>query len=133
MKHVEVVCAIIENDKDEVFICKRGAGRQLEGKWEFPGGKVEANESHEQTIIREIKEELNSIVDPYEYIGKVNYEYKNIEKPFSITLYGYRCVLLNGKLELSEHTASKWINKKDLSTVDFSDADKPFIDLISNN
>jgi hydrolase, NUDIX family len=130
MKHVEVVCAIIENDKDEVFICKRGAGRQLEGKWEFPGGKVEANESHEQTIIREIKEELNSIVDPYEYIGKVNYEYKNIEKPFSITLYGYRCVLLNGKLELSEHTASKWINKKDLSTVDFSDADKPFIDLI---
>lgn len=130
MKHVEVVCAIIENDKDEVFICKRGAGRQLEGKWEFPGGKVEANESHEQTIIREIKEELNSIVDPYEYIGKVNYEYKNNEKPFSITLYGYRCVLLNGKLELSEHTASKWINKKDLSTVDFSDADKPFIDLI---
>ena len=130
MKHVEVVCAIIENDKDEVFICKRGAGRQLEEKWEFPGGKVEANESHEQTIIREIKEELNSIVDPYEYIGKVNYEYKNIEKPFSITLYGYRCVLLNGKLELSEHTASKWINKKDLSTVDFSDADKPFIDLI---
>lgn len=130
MKHVEVVCAIIENDKDEVFICKRGAGRQLEGKWEFPGGKVEANESHEQTIIREIKEELNSIVDPYEYIGKVNYEYKNIEKPFSITLYGYRCVLLNGKLELSEHTDSKWINKKDLSTVDFSDADKPFIDLI---
>lgn len=130
MEHVEVVCAIIENDKDEVFICKRGAGRQLEGKWEFPGGKVEANESHEQTIIREIKEELNSIVDPYEYIGKVNYEYKNIEKPFSITLYGYRCVLLNGKLELSEHTASKWINKKDLSTVDFSDADKPFIDLI---
>ena len=130
MKHVEVVCAIIENDKDEVFICKRGAGRQLEGKWEFPGGKVEANESHEQTIIREIKEELNSIVDPYEYIGKVNYEYKNIEKPFSITLYGYRCVLLNGKLELSDHTASKWINKKDLSTVDFSDADKPFIDLI---
>ena len=130
MKHVEVVCAIIENDKDEVFICKRGAGRQLEGKWEFPGGKVEANESHEQTIIREIKEELNSIVDPYEYIGKVNYEYKNIEKPFSITLYEYRCVLLNGKLELSEHTASKWINKKDLSTVDFSDADKPFIDLI---
>lgn len=130
MKHVEVVCAIIENDKDEVFICKRGAGRQLEGKWEFPGGKVEANESHEQTIIREIKEELNSIVDPYEYIGKVNYEYKNIEKPFSITLYGYRCVLLNGKLELSEYTASKWINKKDLSTVDFSDADKPFIDLI---
>lgn len=130
MKHVEVVCAITENDKDEVFICKRGAGRQLEGKWEFPGGKVEANESHEQTIIREIKEELNSIVDPYEYIGKVNYEYKNIEKPFSITLYGYRCVLLNGKLELSEHTTSKWINKKDLSTVDFSDADKPFIDLI---
>lgn len=130
MKHVEVVCAIIENDKDEVFICKRGAGRQLEGKWEFPGGKVEANESHEQTIIREIKEELNSVVDPYEYIGKVNYEYKNIENPFSITLYGYKCVLLDGKLELSEHTASKWINKKDLSTVDFSDADKPFIDLI---
>ena len=75
MKHVEVVCAIIENDKDEVFICKRGAGRQLEGKWEFPGGKVEANESHEQTIIREIKEELE---DRYSSIPEAVYNLMDI-------------------------------------------------------
>nr|MCR5349403.1 NUDIX domain-containing protein [Acholeplasmatales bacterium] len=55
MKHIEVVCAIIVNDKNEIFVCKRGPGRALEGKWEFPGGKVEANETHEETIIREIK------------------------------------------------------------------------------
>ena len=58
MKHVEVVCAIIVNDKDEVFCTKRGPGRALEGYWEFPGGKVENNETHEETIIREINQLL---------------------------------------------------------------------------
>ena len=58
MKHVEVVCAVIKNENGEFLCCKRGPGRALEGFWEFPGGKVKPNETHEQTIIREIKEEL---------------------------------------------------------------------------
>jgi len=130
MKHVEVVCAIIINDNNEVFVCKRGPGRALEGKWEFPGGKVEVNETHEQTIIREIKEELDSDILPIKYIGKNYHEYNDLDKPFSITMYGYICKLVNGELTLSEHTEKKWIRTNDLELVDFADADKPFIAMI---
>ena len=78
MKHVEVVCALIENTEGKIFCCKRGPGRSLEGYWEFPGGKVEKNETHEETIIREIKEELKSDIIPLEYLGVSNYTYKNM-------------------------------------------------------
>ena len=131
MKHVEVVCAIIINDNNEVFVCKRGPGRALEGKWEFPGGKVEVNETHEQTIIREIKEELDSDILPIKYIGNNYHEYNDLDKPFSITMYGYICKLVNGELTLSEHTEKKWVIINDLELVDFADADKPFIEMIN--
>ena len=132
MKHVEVVCAIIIDDNNEVFVCKRGPGRALEGKWEFPGGKVETNETHEQTIIREIKEELDSDILPIKYIGKNYHEYNDLDKPFSITMYGYICKLVKGELTLSEHTEKKWVKINDLESVDFADADKPFIEMIKS-
>ena len=131
MKHVEVVCAVIRNDNNEIFCCKRGPGRALEGFWEFPGGKVELNETHEQTIVREIKEELLSDIEPIKYIGVSNYEYNELDKPFSITMYAYECKLVNGELRLTEHTAKKWVNQKDLNKDEFAPADRPIIDLIS--
>lgn len=131
MKHVEVVCAIIVNDKGEVFCTKRGPGRALEGFWEFPGGKVEANETHEETIIREIKEELNSTIKPIKYIGKVDHEYTNLDSPFSITMYGYLCKLIEGELTLSEHTAKQWVTLDKLKDIEFAEADIPFIDMIN--
>lgn len=128
MKHVEVVCGIIINEENKIFVCKRGAKRALEGKWEFPGGKIEANETKEEALIREIKEELDSTVFPYEYMGKVSHEYLNIDKPFSIALYGYKCKLIKGNLELKEHTASIWLLKEDLKKIDFAEADIPFLE-----
>ena len=130
MKHVEVVCAIIKNDNDEIFCCKRGPGRALEGFWEFPGGKVEANETHEQTIVREIKEELLSDIEPIKYIGVSNYEYSDLEKPFSITMYAYECKLIQGELRLTEHTEKKWVKKEGLKELDFAPADRPILDMI---
>lgn len=131
MKHVEVVCAIIVNDKEEVFCTKRGPGRALEGFWEFPGGKVENNETHEETIIREIKEELNSTIKPIKYVGKVDHEYTNLDSPFSITMYGYLCKLIDGELTLSEHTAKQWVKLDKLKDIEFAEADIPFIDMIN--
>ena len=133
MKHIEVVCAIIMNGNNEVFVCKRGPGRALEGKWEFPGGKVEINETHEETIIREIKEELDSDILPIKYIGKNYHEYSGLDKPFSITMYGYICKLVNGELTLSEHTEKEWVRINDLESVDFADADRPFIEMIKKS
>ena len=127
MKHIEVVCAIIINEKNEIFCCQRGPGRALANKWEFPGGKVEENETREETIVREIKEELNSLIEPIEYIGVSNYEYINLEKPFSITMHAYKCKLISGNLELSEHIDSKWASIEEMKLMDFAAADIPLI------
>ena len=132
MKHYEVVCAVIYNNENKVFCTQRGPGRALEGKWEFPGGKVEINETHEQTIIREIKEELDSLVEPLNYLGAFNYEYTNLA-PYddvAITLYAYKCKLLKGNLVLSEHINKKWATKEDLLKLDFAPADKELIKLL---
>ena len=130
MKHVEVVCAVIKNENGEIFCCKRGPGRALEGYWEFPGGKVEANETHEETIVREIKEELKTIIEPIKFIGSSNYEYSDLEEPFSITMYAYECRLIQGELELTEHTKKKWVKKENLDSIKFAPADLPIVNMI---
>lgn len=130
MKHVEVVCALIENEDGKIFCCQRGPGRALEGYWEFPGGKVEAHETHEETIKREIKEELKSEIEPLEYIGVSNYTYPDMPpyKGFSITMYAYRCKLIKGDLELTEHIAKAWKTKAEMRQMNFAPADKVFLE-----
>ncbi|MCF0116569.1 MAG: (deoxy)nucleoside triphosphate pyrophosphohydrolase, partial [Bacilli bacterium] len=112
----------------------RGPGRALEGKWEFPGGKINDNETKEEALIREIKEELDSFIEPIEYMGENYYEYTNMApySDFSITMYGFRCKLIDGSLQLTEHTESKWVNKESLSSLDFAPADIPFVDMIKD-
>lgn len=129
MKHVEVVCALIENEEGKIFCCKRGPGRALEGFWEFPGGKIEADETHEETIVREIKEELKTDIEPVEYLGVSKYEYTDLGlfKPFAITMFAYKCRLIKGELELTEHTESKWCSIEEMKKMVFAEADKPFI------
>lgn len=129
MKHVEVVCAVIKNN-DKYFCCQRGPGRALAYKWEFPGGKIEAHETQEHAIIREIKEELNSDIEVVKYLGTVNHKYLDIEKPFEITMHAYLCSLSNGTLELSEHIDSKYATIQEMKSMDFADADKPILDMI---
>ena len=132
MKHYEVVCALIFNEEGKVLCTKRGKGRALEGKWEFPGGKVEPKETHEETIIREIKEELSADILPIEYLGLSNYEYHDLYsyQDFSITLYAYRCKLVKGDFILSEHVDKRWATKDEMKDMDFAQADVSIIDLI---
>lgn len=130
MKHIEVVCAIIKNKDGKYFCCKRGPGRSLEGFWEFPGGKVESHETHEETIIREIKEELSSLVQPLKYIGLSNHEYNDLASPFSITMYAYVCNLIDGDLKLSEHTEKRWCTIEEMKEMNFAPADIPLLSQI---
>ena len=129
MEHIEVVCALIENEEGKIFCCKRGPGRALEEYWEFPGGKVEAHETHEETIVREIKEELKSDIIPLEYIGVSNYTYPDMPpyKGFSITMYAYRCKLVKGNLDLTEHVEKAWKTIEEMKNMNFAAADKVFI------
>ena len=130
MKHVEVVCALIQNEEEKIFCCKRGSGRALANKWEFPGGKIEQNETKEEALLREIKEELNSDIEIIKYIGVSNHEYLDLEKPFSITMYAYLCKLIKGNLELTEHIDSCYADVNEMKLMDFAQADIPIIKML---
>lgn len=135
MKHVEVVCAVVVKD-NKIFCCRRGPGRALEGKYEFPGGKVEAGETQEAAIVREIKEELESVIEPLKYIGTSHHIYTDEDvapfNGFEITMHAYLCNLVSGSLTLKEHTDSKWLAKDNLDSVDWAAADMPIVEMIKN-
>lgn len=132
MMHLEVVCALIQNVDGKIFCCQRGPGRALEGKWEFPGGKIETSETKEQAIVREIKEELKSEIEILKYIGVSNYKYTELEKSFSITMYAYLCKLVSGELELTEHISSKWCSIDEMMQMDFAEADLFLISFLNS-
>ncbi|MDD4212030.1 MAG: (deoxy)nucleoside triphosphate pyrophosphohydrolase [Bacilli bacterium] len=127
-KHYEVVAALIVRG-EEIFCCQRGNKGECALKWEFPGGKIEQDESHEEALIREIKEELNSTIKVIKYITTIQHQYNS----FSLTMHVYECELVEGKLELSEHLNFMWLRKERLNQVDFADADKKIVSVILHN
>ena len=88
-KTIEVVAAIIKKD-DKIFVTQRGYG-EFKDKWEFPGGKIELNETKEEALKREIKEELKASIIIDEFIGTIQYEYEkfNLKNSVDLTLYKY--------------------------------------------
>ena len=122
MKTINVVAAIIIKD-NKIFATQRGYGEFKDG-WEFPGGKVEQGEAPENAIVREIKGELDSVIDVNEYFDTVEYDYPN----FHLSMKCYICTVVSGKLELLEHEAAKWLDKESLDTVDWLPADLGLVD-----
>ena len=123
MKTIEVVAAVIIKD-DKILVTQRGYG-DFKGKWEFPNRKIENNESKENALIREIKEEMNADINVEKYLTTVDYDYEN----FHLTMHTYICSLKNnfemvqhGDNEF-EHDAMIWVSKDELDNVDFLPAD----------
>jgi 8-oxo-dGTP diphosphatase len=124
MKTIEVVAAIIKSS-DKVFATQRGYG-EFAGGWEFPGGKMEAGETPQQALVREIEEELDTEIDVQEYVDTVEYDYPN----FHLTMHCYICAIKSGELILKEHTSAKWLTKDNLDSVDWLPADKGLIEIL---
>jgi 8-oxo-dGTP diphosphatase len=116
---LNVTCAIIRNEDDKVLIVQRGETTDHPLKWEFPGGKVHAEETEEECIIREIDEELSMEIVLVSKLSDVEYDYGFKQ----IRLIPFICDTLDELPFLSEHLAYKWINAEDLSSVDLSEAD----------
>lgn len=116
--HIEVVAAVIEKN-NKIFCARRADFGEVALKWEFPGGKINPGESHEEALVREIKEELNSIIEVIDFIKTIEYEYNT----FNLTMHVYKCRLIEGNLEISEHIDSKWVEKDKLHELDFAPAD----------
>ncbi len=129
MKTVKVVAAVITGKNKEgeqtIFATQRGYGEFKDG-WEFPGGKVEPNETPQQALVREIKEELDTEIAVGELLTTVEYDYPT----FHLSMDCFWCRVVAGDLELKEHEAAKWLTKDQLYSVDWLPADISIIRLI---
>jgi 8-oxo-dGTP diphosphatase len=122
MKTIEVVAAIIKYN-DRILATQRGYG-EFAGGWEFPGGKMEAGETQEQALIREIKEELEADIEILKYVETVEYDYPN----FHLILHCYLCTIISGDFVLKEHNSAKWLRRDELKSVEWLPADKGLIE-----
>ena len=126
MKTIEVVAAIIIKD-GHVFATQRGYG-EWQGWWEFPGGKMEAGESPQEALRREIKEELDADVSVGEQLETVEWDYPN----FHLTMHCFLCNLLSESLHLNEHEAAAWLTYATLKSVKWLPADEILLDKIAD-
>ena len=124
MKHHEVVAAIIQRG-DEFLCLQRGPSKYdyIAQKWEFPGGKVEAGETQEVALAREIQEELGLVIQVNAPLLTVEHEYAD----FRIIMHGLRCSALTHALTLHEHIAYTWLRRDQLHTLDWAAADLPLV------
>lgn len=116
---IRVTCAIIVNEEDEILIVQRGKKTDHPFKWEFPGGKLKDNESDEECILREIREELSMDIVICRRLGEVEYDYGFKQ----ILLVPFVCDTLDDLPVLNEHISYKWIEAAKLKGIDFSEAD----------
>ena len=151
MKQIEVVAAIIrkavieqeqsdaginsaereqarsEIKGDKIFATQRGYGEWKDWR-EFPGGKIEAGETPEEALKREIREELSTEISLDELLCTVEYDYPK----FHLTMHCYLCSLLTEALHLNEHEAAKWLTKDELDSVKWLPADMLIIYALKN-
>jgi 8-oxo-dGTP diphosphatase len=116
---INVTCAIIRNEENEVLVVQRGEKSDHPFKWEFPGGKLKEKETEEECMLREIREELSIDIVICRRMPVTEYDYGNKQ----IRLIPFVCDTLDDLPFLSEHIAYKWIDQTDLKNVDFSEAD----------
>ena len=120
-----VVAAIIK--KENFFlIFQRNKNKHLGLKWEFPGGKVQTNETYKEALIREIKEELNIKIDVHEKIGEEKYKDHKID----IILHYFFCTHESGSIKLNEHENFSWVEKNDFNKYDFAEGDGNILSLL---
>lgn len=127
MDIIRVVCGVVKNDGN-VFICRRNTEKSLAGYWEFPGGKIEKDETHEEALKRELFEELQMLVEVKKFIGESSFDYGDYE----VKLYCYLCDLINYEDVLKDHDSFNWVLVDDLTKYKLAPADIPFIEVLRN-
>ena len=122
MKTIEVVAAIIFGEQGRIFATQRGYG-EWKDWWEFPGGKIEAGETPQQALKREIHEELDAEVEIGPLLRTIDYDYPD----FHLTMHCFRCTLATDRLTLLEHEAAKWLKPEELNSVRWHPANEEII------
>jgi 8-oxo-dGTP diphosphatase len=117
-----VAAAVLERE-GKILAARRKKGAHLEGRWEFPGGKLEPGESPQECLVRELQEEAGILVEPREILEVVFHRYS--EK--SVLLLFYRCELASGEPEALDCEEILWVPRAELASLDWAPADVPFV------
>ena len=120
---IEVCCAIILKGS-EILAVQRGPNSSHSWKWEFPGGKVNADETAEQCIVREIEEELTISIHVVKRLLSVEFEY---DQTRHICLTPFVCTILLGEINMTEHVSQRWLAMDEWESLDWLSADKELI------
>lgn len=120
---INVTCAIIVKD-DKILVAQRSERMKLPLKWEFPGGKLEENESEIDCIKREIKEEINIDIEILKKLSNSICDYGT----FKINLIPFLANHILGEIKLTEHKAYKLLEKNELLSLDWAEADLPIVE-----
>jgi len=124
-KQIHVVGAVIVKS-GRILCAQRGSGGSLAGMWEFPGGKIEPEETARQALVREIDEELDCRVDVGGEITTTSHEYD-----FGVVhLTTFYCDLVEGDPRLSEHEEVRWLGPHELELLEWAPADIPAVHLV---
>lgn len=132
-KTIEVSCAVLYRD-GKVFLAQRAATKSQGLKWEFPGGKIEAGETPENALEREIIEELGAHIQILSKLKPVSWTLSSA-KDLVIILHPFVCTLKGDDLQLKEHEALVWVEPEDIiGKIDLCEADIPIVtQLLSNH
>jgi len=115
---VHVVAGIIYKE-NKILLCRRKEGKSQAGFWEFPGGKVEKNESNQKALYREIKEELGIEIKVKDFYVQTAYSYPT----FNIVLWVYTCEYESGEIKPTDHDKFEWVVPPKLPDYPLSPAD----------
>lgn len=127
MKIINVVAAIITDASGRIFATQRGYG-DWKDWWEFPGGKIEPEETPEEALRREIHEELDIDIAVGRLLTTVEYDYP----AFHLSMQCYFCTLPGGTPHLLEHEDARWLTCEELDSVHWLPADKEIIAMLKN-
>lgn len=120
---ISVVAGILQKD-DKILIARKAPGKSLEGYFEFPGGKIEEGETPEESLVRELVEEMTIKVKVNKYVGESIYDYGNIV----VSLKGYTAEILEGEITLSDHDMYEWVTLEEINNYKLAPADIPLVE-----
>jgi mutator protein MutT len=125
--NLTVVAAVIERD-ERFLVTRRPTGVHLAGLWEFPGGKIDPDESHHAALKRELREELDADIE----VGELTFSTTHAYPDRSVALYFYRCTLLGSPRPLLGQEM-RWVARPELPLLDFPPADAQFIERLTKS